>query len=147
QLIHTLWLDLVKAVGPHVHHRDVVRAALKSMDQQLNGPHRDDVVDVVRATARPADELAAVVRQRNFTQLRDMVRNRPAGDLAEVLAAMSIEDQVLAFRTLPRKTAAATFEYLTGEQQESLLKAMAQEDVAGLLNDMSPDDRTGFLEE
>ena len=48
---------------------------------------------------------------------------------------------------LPRKDAAAAFEYLTLEQQEALLKAMAQEDVAALLNDMSPDDRTMFLEE
>ena len=39
------------------------------------------------------------------------------------------------------------FEYLEPEQQESLLKAMAQEDVAALLNNMAPDDRTMFLEE
>src|SRR4029077_3984452 len=41
----------------------------------------------------------------------------------------------------------AVFEYLSHEQQEQLLKAMAQEDVAALLNNMSPDDRTKFLEE
>ena len=38
ELIHRLWLDAVKAVGPHVHHHDVVRAALTQMEQQLNGP-------------------------------------------------------------------------------------------------------------
>ena len=37
-LIHRLWLDAVKTVGPHVHHDDVVRAALKQMEQQLTGP-------------------------------------------------------------------------------------------------------------
>ena len=41
-LIHRLWLDAVKTVGPHVHHDDVVRAALKQMEQQLTGPQRDD---------------------------------------------------------------------------------------------------------
>ena len=30
---------------------------------------------------------------------------------------------------------------------EGLLKAMAQEDIAALLNNMAPDDRTQFLEE
>ena len=39
------------------------------------------------------------------------------------------------------------FEYLSLEQQETLLKAMAHEDVASLLNSMAPDDRTMFLEE
>ena len=39
------------------------------------------------------------------------------------------------------------FEYLSQEAKEALLKAMAQEDVAELLNNMAPDDRTVFLEE
>ena len=48
---------------------------------------------------------------------------------------------------MPRKDAAAVFEYLAQEAKEALLKAMAQEDVAELLNNMAPDDRTLFLEE
>ena len=36
-LIHRVWLDATKAIGPHVHHHDVVRAALTQMEQQLNG--------------------------------------------------------------------------------------------------------------
>jgi magnesium transporter len=76
-----------------------------------------------------------------------MVRNRPAGDLAEVLTGLPLEDRVLFFRTLPRKEAAAVFEYLEPESQEALLKAMATEEAAALLNDMAPDDRTMFLEE
>jgi len=101
----------------------------------------------VRDTARPADELAAVIRQRDFGRLRDMVRNRPASDVAAVLTDLSLEDQVLVFRILPRKVAAATFEYLSSEGQHGLLQAMASEDVAAVLNDMAPDDRTMFLEE
>jgi magnesium transporter len=146
-LIHRLWLDAARTIGPHVHHRDVVRAALSLMEQQLSGPDRDAALQQVRATARPADELAAVIRQRDFGRLRDMVRNRPASDLAAVLTDLSLEDQVLVFRILPRKAAAATFEYLSADDQHGLLKAMASEDVAALLNDMAPDDRTMFLEE
>src|SRR5262249_19199217 len=148
-LIHGLWLDVVKSVGPHVHHHDVVRAALTHMQDELNtpGPARDAALDVVRRTARPGDELAAAVRQRDFVRLRDLGRNRPAPDLASVLTDLAPEDQVVAFRVLPRRVAAATFEYLSHEAQETLLKAMAQEDVAAILNEMSPDDRTMFLEE
>jgi magnesium transporter len=146
-LIHRVWLDAVKAVGPHVHHHDVVRAALTQMEQQLTGPQREDALAVIRQVARPADELAAVVRQRDFTRLRDMVRNYHAGDLATLLTELDLEDQVVVFRVLPRKDAAAVFEYLSREAQATLLKAMAQEDVAALLNNMAPDDRTMFLEE
>jgi magnesium transporter len=76
-----------------------------------------------------------------------MVRNRPSSDLAKVLTDLAPEDQVVAFRVLPRKVAAATFEYLSHDAQQTLLKAMAQEDVAAILNEMAPDDRTMFLEE
>ena len=146
-LIHHLWLDVAKIVGPHVHHRDVVRASLKLMSEHLDGPDRDRALRLLREVARPADELAAVIRARDFGRLREMVRNHPAGDIAALLTDLAVEDQVLVFRTLPRKTAASTFEYLSPEAQETLLKAMAQEDVAALLSDMAPDDRTMFLEE
>jgi magnesium transporter len=146
-LIHQVWLDAVKHIGPHVHHHDIVRAALTNMATDLHGPDRDDTLETIRRVARPADELASVLRTRDFTQLRDRVRNRPPGDLAALLGDLGLEDQVVVFRLLPRRTAAATFEYLSLDAQEALLKAMAQEDVAALLNDMAPDDRTMFLEE
>jgi magnesium transporter len=146
-LIHRVWLEAVKTVGPHVHHHDVVRAALTQMEKQLMGPERDQALAAIRETARPADELAAVLRARDYARLRDMLRNRAADDVAELLTALALEDQVLVFRVLPRKDAAAVFEYLSQDAKEALLKAMAQEDVATLLNDMAPDDRTLFLEE
>ena len=122
-LIHRLWLDAVKTVGPHVHHHDVVRAALTQMEQQLTGPQRDEALAAIREMARPADELAAVLRARDYARLRDMLRNRHAGDVAALLTALSLEDQVVVFRVLPRKDAAAVFEYLSQEAKEALLKA------------------------
>ena len=146
-LIHRVWLDAVKAVGPHVHHHDVVRAALKKMEQELTGPDRDATLEAIRQMARPADELESAVRAGDYPRLRDLLRNRHASDVANALTDLSIDQQVIVFRLLPRKDAAAVFEYLSLEQQESLLKAMAHEEVASLLNSMAPDDRTMFLEE
>jgi magnesium transporter len=51
------------------------------------------------------------------------------------------------FRILPRKTAAETFAYLSADEQNGLLRAMASEEAATLLNNMAPDDRTTLLEE
>ncbi|HEY1303556.1 MAG TPA: magnesium transporter [Vicinamibacterales bacterium] len=146
-LIHRMWLDAVKTIGPHVHHHDVVRAALRKMEHELTGPHRDEAIAAIRDVARPAEELTALLRARDYARLRDLLRNRHASDVASLLTALSLEDQVVVFRVLPRKDAAAVFEYLLQEDKESLLKAMAQEDVATLLNNMAPDDRTLFLEE
>jgi magnesium transporter len=146
-LIHRVWLDVVKSVGRHVHHHDVVRAALTQMEQQLSGSQREEAIAVIRNVARPADELAAAVQARDYSRLRDLVRNRHSSDVATALTELSIEDQVIVFRILPRKDAAGVFAYLSLEQQDALLKAMAREDIAALLNSMAPDDRTTFLEE
>src|SRR6185437_6173574 len=39
------------------------------------------------------------------------------------------------------------FEYIGIEEQHKLLRAMAHEQVAAILNEMAPDDRTALLEE
>jgi len=117
------------------------------MEQQLSGPERDEVLAAIRDVARPAEELATVLRAGDYARLRDMLRNRHAGDVAALLTALSVEDQVVVFRVMPREAAADVFEYLSHDDKATLLRAMAQEDVAALLNSMAPDDRTMFLEE
>src|SRR4051812_8523162 len=92
-------------------------------------------------------DFAALIRSGDFAALhQELLRWRPQ-ELAVVFCDLRNDDQVLAFRILPRRTAASVFEYLPPECQHSLVRAMAQEDVAALLNQMSPDDRTWFLSE
>jgi magnesium transporter len=54
---------------------------------------------------------------------------------------------VIIFRVLPHDLAADVFEYIGIEEQLKLLRAMAHEQVVGILNEMAPDDRTALLEE
>jgi magnesium transporter len=92
-------------------------------------------------------DLVSLIHGGNFAKLRDeLVQWRPT-ELAAALSELRADDQVLAFRILPRRLAASVFEYLSAEHQRALVKAMGQEDVAALLNQMSPDDRTLFLSE
>jgi magnesium transporter len=92
-------------------------------------------------------DLASLIRRGDFAKLQqELVRWRP-NELAAALSELRPDDQVIAFRILPRRLAASVFEYMSAEAQAALVKAMGQEDVAGLLNHMSPDDRTWFLSE
>ena len=92
-------------------------------------------------------DLEKMIRERDFFALRSGLREWPPTDLAALMAELETEDQVIVFRILPRRLAADVFEYMELEGQERLLKAMTQEHVARLLNDMAPDDRTELLEE
>ncbi|MBI3492744.1 MAG: APC family permease, partial [Acidobacteria bacterium] len=43
--IHRLWVEVVKIVGPDIHHRDVVTAALGALEEELSGTRRARALD------------------------------------------------------------------------------------------------------
>ena len=43
-LIHDLWLDTYKTIGSQVHHRDIVRAALREFAAGLTSGSRDAIL-------------------------------------------------------------------------------------------------------
>jgi magnesium transporter len=92
-------------------------------------------------------DLTMAIRQRDLARLRELLAVTRPLDLAPALADLPAPDLVLAFRTLPRRQAAAVFEYLSGEARERMLHAMGQQEVAEMLEHVSPDDRTRFFEE
>ena len=92
-------------------------------------------------------EIRSMIDARNFGALREVFREWPPADVAEVILDVPEDEQVIIFRVLPHALAADVFEYLDVDSQQKLLRAMAHEQVVGILNEMSPDDRTALLEE
>ncbi len=92
-------------------------------------------------------EIRSLIEARNFGAVREVFREWPPADVAEVILDLPDDEQVIIFRVLPHALAADVFEYLDFDAQQKLLHAMAHEQVAAILNEMSPDDRTAFLEE
>ncbi|MBI1764913.1 MAG: magnesium transporter [Acidobacteria bacterium] len=93
------------------------------------------------------EAVSELVRRRAFPELREQMLAHSPPDLAEIIGALPVEEQVIVFRVLPRDLEAEVFEYLELNDQEQLLKAMGHEEVAKILNEMAPDDRTLLLEE
>ena len=46
--IHKLWVEAVRTVGPKIHHRDIVAAALGSLEDELAGERRAEAVERLR---------------------------------------------------------------------------------------------------
>ena len=97
--------------------------------------------------AQVQPKIEEAIRTRNFAIVRSLLCEWEPADLAGLIEELEPEDRGVLFRLLPRSLAADSFEYLTPEYQEDLLKALGREHVAAILNDMSPDDRTALLEE
>lgn len=92
-------------------------------------------------------ELAELIRQRDFTQLREILCGFAAPDVAEIFLDLEPGDEAVLLRLLPRDFAAEVFEYLPLDDQENVLHALGSEQVAQILNDIEPDDRTALLQE
>jgi magnesium transporter len=92
-------------------------------------------------------EIQALVEERDFKGLRDVMEEFAPADAADILTNLKPEDRAIVFRLLPASQAADLFEYLDLEAQQELLHGLGKEEVAAVLNEMAPDDRTAFLEE
>ena len=92
-------------------------------------------------------DLERVIQARDFVALHEMLKHWSPRTAASLIEPLPVEQQVVAFRLLPRELAAEVFEYISLEAQQQLVKAMATEEVVKMLNDMAPDDRTALLDE
>jgi magnesium transporter len=93
------------------------------------------------------NDIKAALQAHDYPRLQILIRNYPGPTLAQVIRGLQFENQVVFFRLLQKSAAASAFEYLTIEEQRALLKAMGQDEVAAILNEMAPDDRTTLFDE
>jgi magnesium transporter len=92
-------------------------------------------------------EIESLIAERKLSILKEILSDWTPADIADLIVELPEQDKVIVFRVLPADLATDTFEHLEFDTQEELLKAMGNEEVASILNDMSPDDRTALLEE
>jgi magnesium transporter len=97
--------------------------------------------DIRRRAARGA------ATQQNAATLHNVLLQSSLQDVAGALAGMPVADQMSVLAVLPTRAASAVFEYLPTSAQRTLAAAMSRDDLAAILNDMAPDDRTLFLSE
>jgi len=99
------------------------------------------------STKLTSRELAELLEARNFMAIRASLTALTPADSAELIEDFEPAEQAALFRLLPMQLATEFFEYLPVEAQEELIHAMGNEQAAGILDAMSPDDRTALLEE
>jgi len=92
-------------------------------------------------------EIEELIQRRQFSELREALLELLPADIAELLADVPREDQAIIFRLLPTGVAADVFERMDARRQRRLLRGLGQEQVAAILNEMTPDDRTALLED
>ena len=97
------------------------------------------------AILRP--EIEELIRQRNFTALREALLELHPQDIAEVLQDVPPHEQAVIFRLLPLETATTVVERMNPAAQRRLIHSLGRKEAAAILNAMTPDDRTALLED
>ena len=92
-------------------------------------------------------EIQSLIAERELSILKEILSDWSPADIAELIISFPAKEQVIIFRLLSNELAADTFENLELDTQKELQKAMATSEVAAILNEMDPDDRTSLLED
>ncbi|HOS49393.1 MAG TPA: CBS domain-containing protein, partial [Bacteroidia bacterium] len=79
--------------------------------------------------------------------LEEKLENWLPQELAELCRDLNVTDQAFVFNVIDREQAYQTFEELEFSIQVELLNELRYRQVQLILNDMSPDNRTAFLEQ
>ncbi len=94
-------------------------------------------------------DIEAMIQQRHFRDLRDLLEKFEPNEIGEVLEALERDDALIALRSLPSETAVTVFEHLPHDIQLAFVESLSPDSrrLSELLNDLSPDDRTAFFAE
>jgi magnesium transporter len=92
------------------------------------------------------ETITSLIQEGEFFKLKQLLRDFQPSELVALIEAEEDREQLIIFRLLPLKLATEVFEYLDLEVQRHFLDNLAQDKMADILNEMSPDDRTALLE-
>lgn len=110
-------------------------------------PTTEHLETVEAPLERCREQVVRLIGDRRFSELRGFCQLWEPIQIAKILSTLDDELEAVAFRVLPKRTAARAFDYLEIDDQLRLLHALGTRDVAGIIDEMSPDDRTALLEE
>ena len=92
------------------------------------------------------ETITSLIQEGEFFKLKQVLREFQPSELVALIEEEEEREQLIIFRLLPLKLATEVFEYLDLEVQRHFLDNLAQDKMADILNEMSPDDRTALLE-
>ena len=93
------------------------------------------------------EQILNLLETKALKELRELVEEINAIDLAPVFEELEPNEQVLLFRLLPKELAAETFVELDGEMQESLILKFSDKELKAVVDELYLDDAVDIIEE
>lgn len=91
-------------------------------------------------------EIRELIENKELDTLCEALNRWLPADIADLIDDLTPEEEIVAFECLKPKLAAETFSYLDRQTQEKLTQVLPEPELARILNELAPDDRTALLE-
>lgn len=92
-------------------------------------------------------EIKDRLRERNFAQVKEIIKSIPSMDLAEGMKLLEENEKILVFKLLGPKVAIEVFENLRFKDQSYLLNNLNNEEISQVLNEMASDERVDLFKD
>ena len=93
------------------------------------------------------EKALALLNEKKFSQLKELLREMNPVDLAGILEEMPLESLPLVYRLLPKELAAEAFAEMDNDQQEVLIQAFSDKELQEILDELYLDDAVDIIEE
>lgn len=93
------------------------------------------------------DDIQPLIDGKDFPGIVDAVTPASSQQLSLLLERLSVQDQAIVYRLLPKDRAIEVFELLSPGMQSDLIHGLQDGEVAAIFADLDPDDRVWLLDE
>ncbi len=93
------------------------------------------------------DQILALLNERNYLELRKLLNEMQAVDLAFIFDSLPKKSLLLLFRLLAKELAAETFVEMDSDAQEHLIEGFSDNELKEVLEELYVDDAVDIVEE
>lgn len=93
------------------------------------------------------ERIKELIGTKNFSEIRKTLLEENAVDIAYLFGELGGDDIVRVFRLLPKELAAETFSYMETDLQQSIVEAITDRELSGIVDELFLDDTVDFIDE
>jgi len=93
------------------------------------------------------ERIIELIEKKNFGEIRKILLEENAVDIAVLFETLEGDDLVRVFRLLPKELAAEAFTYMEADLQQSIVEAITDRELSGIIDELFLDDTVDFIDE
>ena len=94
-----------------------------------------------------AERITELLKEKKYGEVKEIIVDLPAPDIAEIYAEIPIELETLFFRLLPKESSAEVFVEMESDEQRRLIESFTDVQLSEILSELYIDDTVDIIEE